>query len=225
MRHVLTGMVVVLASLTFASIGRGQMRGTCSNTRQYTDTYGNKITELMSPGRNAHNLYYHRNPWNADNSYMIGIDSDAESRNWSLVLYDGRGCFIRRLFRIEQYDWRLVWDRHDPNILYTCGGSNLYRYDLTTWQAKLLKAVAPLRLRPSGPSLNQSGDRIMVGTSDDVFHSYRLPDMSAERSFSLPFPAGCRTSWKSERYTGFRNYISSTCNSDNPPVHLLYVYD
>jgi hypothetical protein len=225
MKHLRIGIAVLVISFSFVSIGRGQMQGECSNTRQHTDSYGNKITELISTGRNDHNLYYNRSPWNSDNSYMVGIDSDSDSRNWSVMLYDGRGCFIKRLFGIEQYDWRLVWDRHDPNILYTWGGSNLYRYDVRSNQAQLLKSFAPLRLRPNGPSLNQAGDRILVGTSDDVFHSYHLPDMSAERSFSIPFPQGCRSSWKSERYTGFRNNITSTCNSDNPPTHLLYVYD
>jgi hypothetical protein len=223
MRSVLSSLAVLMVSLCLASVGRSQ---TCSNTREYVDpVYGTKITELVSPGRNDHNLYYHRNPWNADNSYLVGVDSDADSRNWSVILYDGRGCFIRPLFTIAQYDWRLVWDRRDPNTLYTWQGSNLYRFDVPSNRAQLLKSFAPLQLQPNGPSLNQAGDRILVGTSDNIFRSYHLPDMGEERSFSARFPDGCRSSWKDERYIGFRNYIATACNATNPPNMALHIYD
>jgi len=223
MRSIVSSLAVLTVSLCLSSVGRSQ---TCSNTREYVDpVYGTKITELVSPGRNDHNLYYHRNPWNADNSYLVGVDSDADSRNWSVILYDGRGCFIRRLFTIEQYDWRLVWDRRDPNTLYTWQGSKLYRFDVPSNRAQLLKSFAPLQLQPSGPSLNQAGDRILVGTSDNVFRSYHLPDMGEERSFSARFPDGCRSSWKDERYIGFRNYIATACNATNPPNMALHIYN
>ena len=143
MRLVVTPLVVVVSlCLCWPSVGRSQSYGSCSNTREYVDPdFGSKITELVSLGRNDHNLYYPRNPWNADDSYMVGIDSDGDSRNWSVILYDGRGCFIKRLFTIEQYDWRLVWDRRDPNTLYTWQGSNLYRFDVPSDRAQLLKSL------------------------------------------------------------------------------------
>jgi WD40-like Beta Propeller Repeat len=227
MRPVLILLPVLAVSLCLCcvSVGGTQSDTRCSNTRESVDpVYGSKITELVSPGHNNHNLYYHRDPWNADNSYLLGIDSDSDSRNWSVILYDGRGCFIKRLFTIDQFDWRLVWDRHDPNTLYTWRGSDLYRFDVTNNRAQLLKSFAS-QLRPNGPSLNQTGDRILVATLDNVFHSYHLPDMGDERSFSAMFPAGCRSSWKDERYIGFRNYISTTCNSTNPPLSGLYIYN
>jgi hypothetical protein len=227
MRLVVMPVVVVVSlCLWWPSIGRSQSYGNCSNTREYVDPdFGSKITELVSSGRNDHNLYYPRNPWNANDSYMVGIDSDSDSRNWSVILYDGRGCFIKPLFTIEQFDWRLVWDRRDPNTLYTWRGSDLYRFDVTNNRAQLLKSFAPRQLQPNGPSLNQAGDRILVGTSDKVFHSYRLPDMSEERSFSASFPAGCVSSWKDERYVGFGNYIAAACNATNPPLQGLYIYN
>ena len=157
---VLLPVLAVGLCLCCASVGRAQ--SDCSNTRQSVDpVYGSKITEMLSPGRNDHNLYYHRDPWNADNSYLLGIDSDSDSRNWSVILYDGRGCFIKRLFTIDQFDWRLVWDRHDPNTLYTWRGTQLYRFDVTNNRAQLLKSFA-VQLRPNGPSLNQTGDRILA---------------------------------------------------------------
>src|SRR5215470_3738307 len=87
MRPVLILLPVLGVSICLccASVGRTQSDTRCSNTREFVDpVYGSKITELLSPGRNGHNLYYHRDPWNADNSYLLGIDSDSESRNWSV---------------------------------------------------------------------------------------------------------------------------------------------
>jgi hypothetical protein len=221
---ILLPALAVSLSLCCASVGRTQ--SDCSNTRASVDpVYGSKITEMLSPGRNDHNLYYHRDPWNAGSSYLLGIDSDSDSRNWSVILYDGRGCFIKRLFTIDQYDWRLVWDRHDPNTLYTWRGSALYRFDVASNRVQLLKSFAPLQLKPNGPSLNQAGDRILVATSDNVFHSYRLPDMSEERSFAAVFPGACRSSWKDDRYIGYRDYIATHCNSTNPPFQGLYIYN
>jgi hypothetical protein len=51
--------------------------------------------------------------------------------------------------------------------------SALYSYNVTAGSAKLLKSFAPLGLNPNGPSLNQSGDRVLVVTSNQIFHSYR----------------------------------------------------
>jgi hypothetical protein len=199
---------------------------TCLNAVDYADpAYGGRVRQLLKADGHEHNLYYDRNPWNADASRMLGVQSNLEQKNWRVVLYDGDGCFIRELFGIDRYDWRLAWDRRDPDTLYTWRGSNLYSFSVTAGSAKLLKSFAPMGLNPNGPSLNQSGDRILVVTSDKVFHSYRLPDMSEERSFAPELPAGCGVSWDKPRYIGYKNYLFVSCNTaDMSEVHT-YIYE
>lgn len=201
----------------------------CSNTIvDYIDpTYGHQIRQIWKPEGHEHNMYYHRNPWNADNSHMIGIESDLAEKNWRVVLYDGAGCFIKELFPTTKYDWRLVWDRNNPNILYTWTSSKLYRYDVTTATAQLLKSFAPLSLtlKPAGPSLNQVGDRILVITSDDTFRSYHLPDMQEERMFKAAYPLNCSTDWQDERYIGYQNYIATACDSGRFGTATLFIHD
>jgi hypothetical protein len=158
---------------------------------------------------------------------MIGIQTNQEQKNWRVVLYDGNGCFRNELFGILDYDWRLVWDRKNPETLYTWKGSNLYRYNVITRKAQLLKSFAPLGLgfKPAGPSLNQAGDRILVITSDGVFRSYRLPDMGDERAFKAGLPEGCYTDWEDERYIGYKNYIVAGCNIRETNQQHSYIYD
>ena len=186
--------------------------------------YGGKIRQMVTPG-NGHNLYYHRNPWNADNSRLIGIQSDDEQRNWSVVLYDGEGRFLKPLFTLDQYDWRLVWDRNNPDILYTWRGSEVYRFHVSSGKADLLKSFAPLFLKPNGTSVNQQGDRILVLTSDNTFRSFHLPDMSDERDFTAKYPAGCLSPSKNERYTGYRNQIVTQYGSPDFSIRGLLVYN
>jgi len=142
-----------------------------------------------------------------------------------VVLYDGDGCFLKELWTLAQYDWRLVWDRHDPNLLYTWKSGNLYRYNVQTDMAELLMSFAPLGISPAGPSVNQAGDRILVLTSDGTFHSYHLPDMQDERAFQPGFPAGCKPgSENKERYIGYRNYIVTRYSPSGGPA-TMYIYD
>lgn len=188
-------------------------------------TYGGKIRRLANPDGHTHNIYYHRNPWNADNTSLIGIRKDQQHRNWVVALYSGDGCYIKDLFAIQKFDWRLVWDRNDPDILYTWNRSELYRYHVTTGRAEVLKSFSPLGLKPTGPSLNQGGDRILVITSDDTYHSYHLPDMQDERSFRVAYPPNCPPSWKDERYIGYRNYIATSCSAGDGVTQALLIYD
>ena len=180
----------------------------CTNAVDYTEaTYGGRIRQLQKTDGHEHNLYYHRNPFNAGHSFMIGIQSDLNEQNWQVVLHDGDGCFIKNLFPISQYDWRLCWDRNDPATLYTWKGGKLYSYNVDTGAAVLLKDFAPLGINVGGPSLNQAGDRIMIITTDKVFHTFHLPDMNDERMFTVTFPVGCATDYEDERYLGYGNYI------------------
>lgn len=158
-------------------------------------TYGSRIRHLRRDDGHEHNLYYYRDPWNADGSRMIGIHSDLQQKDWRVVLHEGDGRFIRELFPISRFDWRLTWDRHDPDILYTWRDSDLYRFHVATGKADLLKSFAPLRLKPNGPSCNQAGDRILVVTNDNTFRSYHLPEMGDERTFRIAIPPGASVSW------------------------------
>jgi hypothetical protein len=67
-------------------------------------TYGSKVRQLRKDDGHEHNFYYYRDPWNADDSRMLGIQSDLEQKNWHVVLYDGDGRFLKDLFSFEQYD-------------------------------------------------------------------------------------------------------------------------
>jgi hypothetical protein len=188
-------------------------------------TYSGKIRQLRKDDGHEHNLYYYRDPWNADGSRMMGIQSDLRQQNWHVCLYDGNGVFLKELFPIEKYDWRLCWDRNDPDVLYTWKGSDLYRFRVGEGKAELLKSFAPLGLKPSGPSCNQAGDRILVITSDDTFHSYHLPDMSDERTFKISVPRGCFVGWDKPHYTGYRNYIDTAYRGSDPSEQAIVVYD
>src|SRR5438132_629404 len=48
----------------------------------YTDpTYGGRIRQLQKEDGHEHNFYYYRDPWNADGSYLLGIQSDLQQKN------------------------------------------------------------------------------------------------------------------------------------------------
>lgn len=187
--------------------------------------YGGRVRQLVKPDGHEHNLYYDRNPWNADSTRMLGVQSDIDQRNWRVVLYDADGCFIKDLFAIQKFDWRLTWDRNDPDLLYTWSGATLYRYNVGTGEASPLKSFAPLSLKPNGPSLNQDGDRVLMVTSDGAFRSYELPNMTEERSFTPSFPPGCNVSWDKPRYVGYRNYIVAYCSAPSSGSQAVDVYD
>jgi len=192
----------------------------------YADpTYGAKIRQLRKDDGHEHNFYYYRDPWNADGSRMLGIQSDLQQNNWHVCLYDGNGVFLKELFPIEKYDWRLCWDRNNPDILYTWKGSVLYRFRVAEGKAELLKSFAPLGLKPNGPSCNQTGDRILVITSDGTFCSYHLPDMSDEQTFKISVPRGCFVGWDKPHYIGYRNYIDTAYRGSDPSEQAIVVHD
>lgn len=187
--------------------------------------YGGKIHQLRQDGGHEHNLYYYRDPWNADATRMIGIQSGLDQKNWRVCLYDGDGQFLKALFPIFQYDWRLCWDLHDPDLLYTFRGAELYRFHVASGKADLLKSFAPLTLMPHGPSLNQAGDRILVSTSDKVIHTFHLPEMNEVRSFKPAVPAGSFFSWDKPHYTGYKNVIDTAYSSADPANQAIVFYD
>jgi hypothetical protein len=186
---------------------------------------GCKVRQLRKDDGHEHNLYYYRDPWNADGSRLLGIQSDLDQKNWRVCLYDGDGVFLQELFTIDEYDWRLCWDRKNPDILYTWKGSELYRFSVAARKAELLKSFAPLGLMPNGPSCNQAGDRILVVTSDRTFRSYRLPDMGDPRAFQIAVPDGCYVSWDKPHYTGYRNTVDTAYSAPGLAQQAIVVYD
>ena len=192
----------------------------------YTDaTYGAKIRQLRKDDGHEHNFYYCRDPWNADGSRMLGVQSDLQQKKWRVCLYDGDGVFLKELFPIEKYDWRLCLDRNNPDILYTWKGSDLYRFNVADGKAELLKSFVPLSLKPNGPSCNHAGDRILVITSDNTFRSFHLPDMSDERTFKISVPEGSFVGWDKPHYIGYRNYIDTAYRGSQPSQGAIVVYD
>ena len=193
----------------------------------YTDpTYGGKVRQLQKDDGHEHNFYYYREPWNADGSYLLGIQSDLQQKNWHVVLHDGDGHFIKDLFSIADYDWRLCWDRKDPNILYTWRDADLFRFRVKEGKAELLKSFKPLALITNGPSVNQNGDRILVTTSDHTFHSYHLPDMTDEHTFQPQAPEGSvNIGWDKPHFTGYGNTIDFAFHSKDMKMQGILVYD
>ena len=48
----------------------------------YTDpTYGARIRQLRKDDGHEHNFYYYRDPWNADGTRMLGIQSDLDQKH------------------------------------------------------------------------------------------------------------------------------------------------
>lgn len=187
--------------------------------------HGCRIRQIRNDDGHEHNLYYYRDPWNADASLMIGIQSDLKQKNWRVCLYDGDGVFKKELWTIDRFDWRACWDRDNPKILYTRNNSAIYRYNATTGKAELLKDFKPLAIMPCGLSLNQAGDRILAVTSDQTFRSFRLTDMGEERSFKRNVPPGCTADWDKPRYCGYRNHIDTTYQSAVPGKSAIVLYD
>src|SRR5262245_6825122 len=189
---------------------------TCPDVVNYIDSaYGKNVRQLARSAGQEHKFYYWRDAFNADNSPMIVIPQNTLSSTFEVTLYTGDGCFVKTLFAASQYNWRVAWDRNDPAILYTTTWSGLYKYNVNTNTATLLKSFESLGgFKPIGPSLNQAGDRIFVITFDGSARTYRLPDMKEERAFSISSllsANGCLTDWEDIRYTGYLNYVAVNC--------------
>jgi hypothetical protein len=69
-------------SLVLAAAGTAQGQPACAGAVDSLDeNYGAPVRQLLRPEGREHNLYYSRDPWNADGSLMVGIHSDLEQRN------------------------------------------------------------------------------------------------------------------------------------------------
>jgi hypothetical protein len=176
-------------------------------------THGGRVRQLAKPDGQEHNIYSTRNAFNADNTYMVGIQSDANGKHWQLILYDGDGVFIKHLD--AGWNWRIAWDRNDRAIFYVQRGARqLFKYNVQTGKLDLLKEFAPgTSFKPGDlPSLNQASDRILVYVVDkgvNRVYSYRLVDMGDEKSFvvSAMVPGGISVAGGNVQYIGYKNYV------------------
>jgi hypothetical protein len=184
--------------------------------------YGSKIRDLRKDDGHEHNLYYVRNPWNADGTRMLVIHSDLAQKNWRVALCDGDGRFLKYLFTPAEYDWRIVWDRRDPNLFYTSRAASLYRYDVAAGRAELLKKFGSA-LKPTGATLNQAGDRILVATADWTFHSLSLADPKDERTFRPAVPRD----YNSDKpgFMGHANFIHVPYSTGDGSGGGILIYD
>lgn len=176
----------------------------------FTDpTYGGRVRQIVNAAGDEHNLYHYRSVFNADNSRLIGIETPKGSKDYRVTLYDGDGKFLKRLFTVPEYDWRLAWDRRDPKLFYTVKGPTVYRYDVEANKATALKTFEnPSPASPSGLSLNEKGDRLLLRMSDKSVRTYRLPSLDDERICQIEIPAGGYANWDKLRFTGHKNYFA-----------------
>ena len=71
----------------------------------YTDpAYGARIRQLRKDDGHEHNLYYYRDPWNADGTRMLAVQSDLDQKHWHECLYDGDGRRRRTQLQVQQHE-------------------------------------------------------------------------------------------------------------------------
>jgi hypothetical protein len=164
-------------------------------------------------------LYHYRSVFNADNSRLVGIETPRDSRAYEVTLYDADGQRLKKLFPVPEYDWRLAWDRHDPRVFYTWRGSTVYRFDAESAQATPIKTFRnPGLASPSGLSLNQAGDRLLVRRTDNTVATCRLPALDDERMTTIDVPAGFTANWDKLRYCGHADYFALSFEPKPPPA-------
>jgi hypothetical protein len=176
----------------------------------FTDpTYGGRVRQIYNPAGDEHDLYHYRSVFNADNSRMLAIETPNGSKDYRVTLYDGDGKSLKRLFTVPEYDWRLAWDRRNPKLFYTVKGSTVVRYDVEAGKATELKTFQnPGVAGPSGLSLNQNGDRLLLRMTDRSVHTYHLPALGDERVCRIEIPDGWYANWDKLRFTGHKDYFA-----------------
>jgi hypothetical protein len=184
----------------------------------FTDaTYGGRVRQVYNPAGDEHDLYHYRSVFNADNSRIIGIETPKGSKDYRVTLYDGDGKFLKPLFTQAQYDWRLVWDRKDTNVIYTWSGQTVYRYEVDAGKATALKKFdRPALASPCGLSLNEKGNRLLLRTGEGAVRTYRLPALDDERVCPIEIPEGWFANWDKLRFTGHQDYFALTLEQKQP---------
>lgn len=233
---VMTKLVISIAAVligVYVPVFRLSVRGEeRSQLVEFADpTYGSQIRQLYNPAGDEHNLYHYRCVFNADNSRLLGIETPANTKDYLVTLYDGDGRFLKRLFTPQEYDWTLAWDRHDPRVFYTRSGGTVFRYDVSAGQAAAIrKFERPSIAGPTGLSLNQAGDRLLLRMTDNTVRTYRLPTLDDERVCKIDIPAGWAANWDKLRFTGHRNYFAlelmeRSVRGAQPKPPELRIYD
>jgi hypothetical protein len=178
----------------------------------FTDpTYGGRVRQIFNATGDEHDLYHYRSVFNADSSRILSIETPKGSRDYVVTLYDGDGKRLKRLFTQAEYDWRVMWDRHDPRLLYTWHGSSVYCYNVETARAEALATFEkPGVASTCGLSLNQGGDRMLLLRGDNSVRTYRLPNLDDERITTIEIPAGWYANWDKLRFTGHKDMFALT---------------
>lgn len=185
----------------------------------FTDpAYGGRIRQIFNPTGDEHDLYHYRSVFNADNSRMLGIETPKGSKDYVVTLYDGDGRYLKRLFTQAEYNWTLAWDRHDPRILHTRNQNTVYRYDVEAGKAEAVKTFdkPAITTGPTGLSLNQKGDRLLLRMGDQTVRTFRLPALDDERTCRIEIPEGWYANWDKLRFTGHRDYFALTFEEKIP---------
>jgi len=184
----------------------------------FTDpTYGGRIRQIYNPAGDEHDLYHYRSVFNADNSRLLGVETPKGSTGYQVTLYDGDGQFLRKLFTQKEYDWTLAWDRRDPRFFYTHKKGTVYRYDVEAVKAEALKTFEKQSVAgPSGLSLNEQGDRLLLRMTDQSVRTYRLPALDDERICTVEIPEGWYANWDKLRFTGHKDYFALTFEEKQP---------
>ena len=180
-------------------------------------TYGGRIRQIYNAAGDEHDLYHYRGVFNADNSRLLGIQTPKGSKDYVVTLYDGDGQFLKKLFTQAEYDWTLVWDRHEPRFFYTRRNGTVYRYDVEAARAEPIKSFEkPSIAGPSGLSLNEKGDRLLLRMTNNSVRTYRLPALDDERICTMDVPEGRSANWDKLRFTGHKDYFALTFDAKLP---------
>jgi hypothetical protein len=183
-------------------------------------TYGGRVRQIYNPAGDEHNLYHYRCVFNADNSQLLGIETPKGTADYYVTLYDGDGQFLKRLFTQKEFNWTLAWDRHDTRVFYTRNGGTVYRYDVEAGMAIPVRSFSAPSITsgPTGLSLNESGDRLLLRMSDNTVRTYRLPALDDERICTIEIPDGWFANWDKLRFTGHKDYLALEIAEKQPPA-------
>jgi len=182
-------------------------------------SYEGRVRQIFNPAGDEHNLYHYRSVFNADNSRLLGIETPKGTTDYQVTLYDGDGQRLKQLFTQKEYDWTVAWDRHDPRFFYTHKNGTVYRYDVEAGKAESLRSFQnPSVAGPSGLSLNEKGDRVLLRMGNNSVRTYHLPAMDDERICRIEIPSGWQANWDKLRFTGHKDYFALTFEPRQLPM-------
>jgi hypothetical protein len=209
------------ASVVFALVSLPLHAAPGGNQREifeFSDPrYGSRIRQLVNAAGDEHTLYHYRSVFNANNTRFVGIEKTPPAHDYQVTLYDGDGRYLTRLFTQPDYDWTLVWDRHSPNILYTRKAATIYRFDVEKGQSETLKTFTrPGIAAPTGLSLNQAGDRLLLRMGDNSVRNFKLPRLDDVRICRVDIPEGWVANWDKLRFTGHKDYFALSLEQKKP---------